>query len=90
MQETVFVELKDVTEELAARVRAGEIEVEVTTPRAKWWQTVAAHTYKTVRVAEGRRYVADEAGAAAHLFLGIPFPPAPLAGAGRGVAALAA
>lgn len=60
MQEPVFVELKDVTEELAARVRAGEIEVEVTTPRAKWWQTVAAHTYKTVRVAEGRRYVAEE------------------------------
>lgn len=57
----VFVALEDVTEDVAARVRAGELIADVATPKAHLPQTVALRTYRTIDVYPGgRREVHDE------------------------------
>lgn len=57
----VFVALEDVTEDVAARVRAGELIADVATPKAHFPQTVALRTYRTIDVYPGgRRETHDE------------------------------
>lgn len=60
MREQITVELENVTEDIAARVRAGEVMAWVITPKAKFPQAVAVRTYRAVHITTTGNYTTEE------------------------------